>query len=98
MKLTTWAIQDAVVAGDLRAVVEIFAEAFPELHARLDEKWVAEAIKWTPYARLVVPGYSYMYAFRNIWALSAGDFHRDPLTFPPKENTIYFPGAWRQPA
>lgn len=97
MKLTSWAIQDAVVTGDLPAVVRIFSEAFPELRARLDDKWVAEGIRWN-HIRLVVPGYSYMYALQNIWGLSAGAFHRDPLTFPPKENTIYFPGAWRQSA
>lgn len=100
MKLTSWAIQDAVVTGDMPAVVRIFSEAFPELRARLDDKWVAEGIRWNPYIRLVVPGYSYIYAFqnKNIWGLSAGAFHRDPLTYPPKENTIYFPGAWRQSA
>lgn len=98
MKLTSWAIRDAVVTGDLPAVVRIFSEVFPELRARLDDKWVAEGSMWNAYIRLVVPGYLYMYAFQNIWALSAGDFHRDPLTFPPKENTIYFPGAWGQSA
>lgn len=98
MKLTDWAIRDAVVSGELSTVVRIFSETFPELRARLDEKWEAEAIRWTLYIRLDVPGYSYMYAFRNMWGLSAGAFHRDPLAFPPKENTIYFPGAWMQPA
>ena len=102
MKLTTWAIRDAVVSGDLRAVVEIFAEAFPELHARLDEKWEAEAFRWITYISLDIPGYTYIYALQNAWGMPAGAFWRRPLAFPPKENTIYFPGAWpctkRQPA
>jgi len=98
MKLTSWAIRDALIIGDLPAVVEIFSQAFPELRARLDDKWEAEAIEWTTYVRLDVPGYSYLYACRNIWALPAGHFHRDTLIYPPKENTIYFPGAWMQPA
>jgi hypothetical protein len=98
MKLTDWAIRDAVVSGELSTVVRIFSETFPELRARLDEKWVAEAIKWTTYVCLDVSGYSYTYARRNMWALSAGAFHREPLAFPPKENKIYFPGAWMQPA
>lgn len=98
MKLASWAIQDAVVRGDARTVVEIFAEAFPELHDRLDEKWEAEAIRWITYIRLDVPGYTYIYALRNAWAIPAGAFHRDPLAFPPKQNTIFFPGAWRQTA
>lgn len=98
MKLTSWAIRDAVAAGELSTVVRIFSETFPELRARLDDKWVGEAIKWTTHVRLDVPGYLYTYACRNIWALPAGAFHRDPLIHPPKECTIYFPGVWRQPA